>query len=680
MKFRKNMPKGPPSKKALIKRAALIVLFFIASGSISYPAAANWAIDRFNAITTLKVPHLNYPVVLGLDLQGGTHLEYVADLEAVPSDERSSAMDGVRDVIERRVNQLGVSEPLVQAAQSGNEWRLTVELAGVRDVNEAIKLIGETPILEFREANEEANRQLTDLEYAALAEENGKRKIIAEQALKRVLGGEDLGAVSKEVSTVPEISSASGDLGWILDKKDYASLLELFRDKEPGLHKEAIDDGQFYYVAELLEKKDAGEEMRASHILVQWKDALNSQATSTKEEARAKIEEIQKLVNPENFTEMAMRYSEEPGADQSAGDLGYFQPGVMVESFEQAVSPLKVGEISVIVETEFGFHVIHKTDARTLVDAHVRAVVVKQKLATEIVPSEPWLRTKLTGKQLKRSNLDFDPQTGTPIVLLEFNEEGSELFAELTKKNIGKSVAIYLDGQPISIPTVQSEITGGQAVISGSFTIDEAKKLSQRLQAGALPVPINLVAQQSVGPTLGAESIAQSLRAGLIGFLLIVIFMILYYRLPGLVAVFGLSFYVALVFALFKLVPVTLSLSGIAGFILSIGIAVDANVLIFERLKEEMRTDKPLYANLEEAFKRAWPSIRDGNVTTLIVCIILYTFTSSLVKGFALTLSIGILVSMFTAVIITRSILRLIVQTGIRKYPWFFLGSKKTIT
>ena len=287
--------------------------------------------------------------------------------------------------------------------------------------------------------------------------------------------------------------------------------------------------------------------------------------------------------------------------------------------------------------------------------------------------------TSLTGKQIKRASLDFDQRTGAAQVILSFNEEGTRLFGELTKKNVGKPIAIYLDGQPISIPTVQTEILSGEAVISGNFTIEEAKTLAQRLQAGALPVPIELSAQQSVGPTLGAQSIADSLKAGLIGLALVMLFMLLFYRIPGLIADIALVFYTALAFAIFKLIPVTLSLSGIAGFILSIGMAVDANVLIFERLKEEFALGKPMSQAIEEAFKRSWTSIWDSNVTTLITCLVLYLFTSSLIKGFALTLAIGVLVSMFTAVTVTRTILRLLASTGIaRRFPWLFLKRRSS--
>jgi protein-export membrane protein SecD len=676
---KKNTRRAPVTRKALIKRVALIFVLFLMAMSVSYPQGANWTIDKINEWTKLDISHVNYPIVLGLDLQGGTHLEYVADLSEVDEENKQDAMEGVRDVIERRVNQMGVSEPLVQTTRAGEQWRLTVELAGIRDINEAIQTIGETPILEFRIENPEAGRQPTDEEYGQLRIENEKRKVNAEVVLARVLGGEPLSDVAREVSEDPVTAENNGDLGWLVETNEYPKLLEVFQDQEPGtVYSEVIDDGITYYVAELVDKKSAGQEIRASHILVQWEGSQQSGSTSTKEEARSKIEGILAQVNAENFNEIAKQYSEEPGADQTAGDLDWFRRGLMVEEFEEAAFAIADGEISGIVETAFGFHIIKRTGSRDLSDVFVRAAVFHQMKPSDIVNSEPYIRTELTGKQLDRAVLDFDQQTGTPQVILEFDSEGTKLFAEMTKANVGKPIAIYLDGSPISIPTVQQEIPSGQAVISGSFTIDEAKLLAQRLQAGALPVPIEIIAQQSVGPVLGAQSVAQSIKAGLIGFLLVIIFMVLYYRLPGLISVLSLAFYTAIVFALFKLIPVTLSLSGIAGFILSIGMAIDANVLIFERLKEELKSDKPMMANVDEAFERAWTSIRDGNVTTLIVCFILYTFTSSLIKGFALTLGIGILVSMFTAIVVTRNILKLLVATPIyRKAPWLFLRSRK---
>lgn len=672
---KKSQQKAPVTRKTLLKRIVLILALFILAGSVSYPAGANTLIDGWNRITSLSIPHVEYPLVLGLDLQGGSHLEYVADLSNVPLDQRGDAMDGARDVIERRVNQMGVSEPLVQTAKAGDQWRLTVELAGIRDVNQAINMIGETPILEFRIQNEQANRGLTEEEQQMLLEANKAKRELAEEIFKRAQAGDPIQSLSEEYSDDETIRAAGGDLGWVLDQRQYIKLKELGQDLNPGdAYPMMVDDGQNFYIAQVEEKKDAGQEIRASHLLIQWEGGEQSAQSRTKELALELMEKIKSEVTPANFEEKVMEYSDEPGADKTAGDLDYFRRGDMVPPFEDAAFALTKGAVSDVVETQFGFHLIKKTDERNVSDLRVRAVVLRQMTAADILNTEPWVRTELTGKQLKRAVLDFDPQTGAPIVVLDFDSEGTALFAKMTKDNIGKPIAIYLDGSPISIPTVQTEITGGQAVISGSFTVNEAKLLAQRLQAGALPVPIELIAQQTVGPTLGSESIALSLKAGLIGFLLVLIFMILFYRIPGIISVFALAFYVAVVLAIFKIIPVTMTLSGIAGFILSIGMAVDANVLIFERLKEEFRTDKPSQVSVDEAFKRAWSSIRDGNVTTLLVCFVLYTFTSSLVKGFALTLGIGILVSMITAIVVTRTILKLLVSTSLsRALPWFFL-------
>jgi preprotein translocase subunit SecD len=228
---------------------------------------------------------------------------------------------------------------------------------------------------------------------------------------------------------------------------------------------------------------------------------------------------------------------------------------------------------------------------------------------------------------------------------------------------------------PISVPTVQQTITDGRAVISGSFDLAEARLLSQRLNAGALEVPIELILQQTIGASLGAESLARSLKAGIIALILVMIFMMIYYRLPGVLSVIALGLYLSVTLALFKLIGVTLTLAGIAGFILSIGLAVDANVLIFERLKEELKAGKSLKAAVEEGFLRAWTSIRDGNISTLITCALLIWFGSSFVQGFAVTLAIGILISIFSAITVTRTMLRFIVPWFEGKKMWAFLGA-----
>lgn len=276
--------------------------------------------------------------------------------------------------------------------------------------------------------------------------------------------------------------------------------------------------------------------------------------------------------------------------------------------------------------------------------------------------------TKLTGAHLKRAEVQFDQTSGEPQVSLQFDEEGTKIFADITKRNLEKPVAISLDGQIISAPTVQTVIESGQAVITGKFTTQEAKQLAVQLNAGALPVPIKLVEQRNIGATLGSESVQKSLVAGLIGLILIAIFMIIYYKVPGLLAVLALIIYTLITLSIFKLIPVTLTLAGITGFILSVGMAVDANILIFERTKEEEAMGKSTGPALEEGFKRAWLSIRDSNISSLITAAILYYGTSGLVRGFAVTLAIGILVSLFTAITVSRTFLRLLVGTRFEKY------------
>jgi preprotein translocase subunit SecD len=250
--------------------------------------------------------------------------------------------------------------------------------------------------------------------------------------------------------------------------------------------------------------------------------------------------------------------------------------------------------------------------------------------------------------------------SGQPGVGLQFTPDGAQKFAEITKRNIGKPLAIFLDNRMIQAPIVQTEIPDGKAVISGSFTIEEAKAVVIQLNAGALPVPIKIVEQRTIGATLGNESVIKSLFAGIVGMCLVWLFMLINYGFKGLLADLALLIYVLLSLSLFKLVPVTLTLAGIAGFILSIGMAVDANILIFERIKEEIRWGRPKSAALELGFHRAWTSIRDSNISSLMTAGILFGLGSGSVRGFALTLILGILVSLFTSINVTKSLLKLI--------------------
>ncbi|MFN3301589.1 MAG: protein translocase subunit SecD [Patescibacteria group bacterium] len=491
-------------------------------------------------------------VHLGLDLQGGTQLIYLTETKDIPFSERSGAIEGARDVIERRINIFGVTEPVVQTAKAGDEWKIIVELPGIKDVNQAIKMIGETPILEFKE---QVKKELTPEEKKEIEIYNQEAEKRANEILKKVL--------------------------------------------KPGA----------------------------------------------------------------DFAALAKEFSEDPGSKDQGGDLGWFSKGKMVKPFEEAVFNLKKGEITKsLVKSQFGYHIIKKNDERINENGEQEVsashILIRTRSEDELI-TEEWVYTGLSGKELKTARLEFDPNTNEPIVALEFNKEGAELFAQITKRNVNKPLAIFLDGSPISIPIVKEEITGGKAVITGKFTLKEAKELAQRLRAGALPVPINLIFQQNIGPSLGKVSIEKSFIAGIIGFLLIVIFMIIFYRWLGVIASLALIIYVILTLAIFKLLPVTLTLAGIAGFILSIGMAVDANVLIFERIKDEKRLGKSGLTLIEEGFRHAWTAIRDANITTLIICFILYQFGTGLVRGFGLTLGIGVLVSMFTAIVVTKTIVKL---------------------
>lgn len=273
--------------------------------------------------------------------------------------------------------------------------------------------------------------------------------------------------------------------------------------------------------------------------------------------------------------------------------------------------------------------------------------------------------TNLSGADLAKASVQFQGGSGgavslanEPVVQLDFNAEGREKFKVLTEAHIGEPIAIFLDGELITAPTVQSPITDGTAIVTGQFDLESAKQLAIQLNAGALPVPVTLIEERTIGATLGTESVQQSLVAGVIGFILIGIFMTGYYRMAGLIATLALLIYAVLTLAIFELIPITLTLAGIAGFVLSIGMAVDANVLIFERMREELQKGKPLNLAIDEGFRRAWSSIIDSNVSSLITAAILYYATTGLVRGFAVTLAIGILVSMFTAITVTKLLLR----------------------
>ncbi|MFZ2225977.1 MAG: protein translocase subunit SecD [Candidatus Moraniibacteriota bacterium] len=555
------------NRQKLRLKFSLVIVLAVVAGLIAYPQAVQKIPSLFSV---LNKPKIN----LGLDLQGGIHLEYKADTSQVESSQVGDAMQAVQDVIERRVNAFGVAEPVVYTTKSGGEQRLVVELAGVKDINEAKKMISETPFLEFKEESQATPEQIPQDQLDKM---NADAKAKAEDILKKALAGAD-------------------------------------------------------------------------------------------------------------FAQLAKDNSQDPGSKDNGGVYDFQKKGSFVPEYEAAIfdSNLKDGEVySKLVESQFGWHIVKKIEIRGEGDeqefksAHILIMKTAQPQ-----PQITWAETGLTGKNLKSASVQFKSQgLSEPEVSLKFDDEGTRLFAEITKKNIGKRVAIYLDGEIITAPTVQSEILNGEAVVTGNYTVEEAKTLVKRLNEGALPVPISLVGQQSVEATLGQVSLEKSLKAGMIGLILVIIFMLIYYRFLGLIASFSLLIYSALMISIFKLSgftpwQITLTLPGIAGFVLSIGMAVDANILIFERTKEEVRKGRNILSAIEEGFKRAWTSILDGNMSSIITALILVEMGTGFVKGFAVTLVIGVLASMFTAVVITRTILRFILGPWIEDKMWL-IGAKK---
>ncbi len=703
---------------------ACIMILALGAALIDFGSYYNKAVDKFKAPFP-KVKEV--PFRLGLDLLGGTQLTYQADVSALSAAEKGNAVEGVRDVIERRVNVFGVSEPNVQINRtSGGDYRIIVEMAGIKDVKQAIQMIGETPLLEFKEQNNEI-RKMTAEETKQLNDFNQAAENNATEILGKVISGGDFNALASTLSQDEKTKASGGNLGWITEK-DNPEIYNLAKNIEVG--KTSTDLGRVtggYEIIKVMDKRakvnpfnnTEDKEVRASHLLICFTDNTGCESGLTKEQALEKITKLKAQATTENFKDLVKQNSTEPGARNTAGDLGWFASGAMVKPFEDAVFNQAVGTISDPVETDFGFHLIYKQEERKVEEINVSHIFIKTMAEEDIVGNQSeWKNTELTGKNLKSATVEFNPQDGSPEVSLVFDDEGAKMFEDITARNVGKPVAIYLDGYPISVPNVNEKITGGKAVISGKFNITEAKLLTQRLNAGALPVPIELVNQQTIGASLGQQSVTDSMKAGLIGFVVIVLFMILFYRLPGLMAVMALVVYSLLVFAIFKigfsmaalllvgiflligitvngwfilfaflsyillyfiggLSPVTLTLAGLAGAIVSVGMAVDANILIFARMKEEIANGKPLTSAIEDGFKRAWPSIRDSNFNTLITCFILIMFTTSAVKGFAITLGLGVIISMFTAIFITRNFLNLIPSAWLEKRHGLITSIKK---
>jgi preprotein translocase subunit SecD len=371
---------------------------------------------------------------------------------------------------------------------------------------------------------------------------------------------------------------------------------------------------------------------------------------------------IENRVNSLGVTEAVVQLAGErrivveiPGVKDPEQAISTIRGTALLEFVDMGSTPLKEGTT---IKTDYGKQA--ESSAAPATSATPAAG------ATETPIEDTVWHTVITGALLKDAAVSTD-QLGKLAIAFELNPDGVQTFKDYTTKNVGKFLAIALDKKLISVPRVESPITEGKGIITGDFTVETANALAIQLRYGALPVPLRVIETRTVGPTLGQDSLRKSLIAGVIGLTIVMLFMAIYYRLPGFVADLVILLYAGMTFALFRSIPVTLTLSGIAGLILSTGSALDANILIFERFKEELRAGKTLHQALDLGWKRAWPSIRDSNIASLITCGILFWFGSAfgatIVKGFAVTLFLGIMVSLFTAVLVTRTILDVALTT-----------------
>lgn len=662
-----NIQESPNTRSSLRTKLYLLVLLCVVLALFDFPTAYNRSSSWLKDKAGFGIGQLHFnPFRLGLDLVGGAHLVYEVDTRPVPTDESvTDAVDGVRNVIERRVNAFGVAEPVVQTNRVGDKHRVIVELPGVTDVKAAIDSIGKTPLLEFKEIGEAEVKPLTDEQKKELAQKNKEAREKITKALAEINKKKrPFAEVAKEYTEFQNDKDKQPlvDLGLVSDKHPDKELYAWATSHKPGTVSRVPEEFKSYFAIFQHNGTSQGPvEVKARHILICYEGVPQCVSTLKKEEALKKLQELRTQVTPENFAALASVHSMD-GSAQAGGDLGWFGRNQMVAEFENAAFDLKKGEISQPFESQFGYHLVYKEDEKLGPQHKVSGIIVKRWTEDDFrEPVSEWKNTQLGGAHLVRSVVQYDQNSGLPQVGLQFDDEGKKLFAEITKRNLQKPVAIFLDGEIISQPTVQSEITNGEAVITGSFSLKDAKQLTQELNAGALPLPVELVSQSRVGASLGAQSLAKSLRAGFIGLALVCIFMLAYYRLFGLLASLALLVYALVVLSVFKFIPVTLTVAGIAGFILSIGMAVDANILIFERIKDERRAGRRLHTAIEEGFVRAWPSIRDSNNAALITCVILYWFGTSVVRGFALTLGIGVVASVLSAIFITRLFARFVV-------------------
>jgi SecD/SecF fusion protein len=720
-------------KGKILGKVGLIILVAVVLGVLDLPPETkapyvSWAPDYIK----------NQQVHLGLDLQGGSELDFKIDLRKVPLEDQASIIDGVREVINRRVNGLGVSEPNIFISEIAGESHIVVDLAGV-DIEEAKETIGKTIQLEFKERKESIDPN-EKLEIESRANET----------LQKIKTGGDFEMIGKEEEQADPVLVTYSESDWKFKNEINEALTENLFNLSPGeVYQGTIETGGEYTIdssgelveltgisiVKLLESEDtertitSERKVHIRHILISYGDAgTGEEVTRSKEEAQTLANEVlEKINNGEDFEELVKEYTD----DNSSRDLGgvLAHPagvGQYVPEFESAALALQEqDDITDLVETQFGYHIIKAdgivaAEETTATEKHIKYA----KIFYSTIPSD-WQDTGLTGEHFVHADVEFN-QVYQPYVAIQFNSEGGELFAQITERNVGKPLAIFVGGDMISAPNVNAKIAGGSAQISGNFSLEEATELARDLNTGAIPAPIILAGQYTIGASLGQDALQKSLWAGVIGLIILAAYMLLYYRLKGLLAIIALGIYAVIlifliqsqldtliaviiavsmfiyliiqimnskdngweklvtsilaVFALFFIVyllanPIVLTLAGIAGVILSIGMAVDANVLIFERIKEETRDGRPLGSAIDVGFNRAWSSIRDSNFSSLITCAILFYFGSSIIQGFAFNLAAGILVSMFTAITITKTFLKTLVGTSFAK-NYFLIGAK----
>jgi len=690
-------------RKQILSRFAFVVGIAVVAITLALPSSL---FENILGKENAMVQRLDqFKVSLGLDLKGGTELDYKIDLtEALAQnadDDLSNnvnidrVVQSVRDSLEKRVNPIGVGEIVVKLSSINDERHVLIQMPPDTDVEKAkrdaeknnkLEFFEEDPSLENNLKNKISTIQL-DLtpenwsEMAKNLEENGAKLEILEKKTREAVGNNDL---ANQLFNTPVNTIIPG----------------VFNDTTYSISQTGqLELKQNFAIAFLTDKSTTSEEAKAEdkvtarHILFSYEGAENAGDTpyKTKEAAKAKAEEIlQQIKDGGDFAELAKKFSTGPSGVKG-GDLGEFGQGAMVPAFNDACFALtEPALVDHLVETGFGFHIIEVTDIKKAEETTTKEVeVVTYQMLTWDKTDINWIKTKLGGKQLDVATVGMD-QIGKPLVNLKFDSEGGKLFGELTDAVSKRTcqggpcrLGIKVGGNWISTPTVREPIYGGQAQISGNFTAESAHELADSLNLGAIDAPVSLSGQTTVKAELGEQQLKNSLKAAFAGFLATIIFMIIFYRFAGFIAALSLIIYAALYVMILKIWPtgfggpIVLSLSGAAGVALSIGLAVDGNILIFERMKEELRKGRSLVQAVDLGFERAWMAIRDSNLTTLMICIILSVLGSSIIKGFAITLIVGTLLSMFTAITVSRNLIRFFLLFKVFKKTWLF-GVKKS--